>query len=329
MKVIIVVIAPIMKSSCRVLKRKKCIAKKTPTIKVNSTFDNVVVFRRALIQYAITNEFQYFVEKSEPTRVTTRCSNLECKWRIHASVKQDGITFEVKTFVEAHSCTRSNKGGNKLASQGWIASVIRDKLKSNGDVPIPKLQKWVMKKYNVDVSYMKVFRGKEQAYNEIYGKWDDSFMKINDYKEELLRRNPGSVVDIDFETKSNKKLFLRFFVSLIACSKGFRDGCRPYIALDACHLKGKFNGVLVAATSVDGNNSIFPVAYGVLESENKTSWIWFIDLLKKAIGTPDGLVFSSDMQKGLDVAITQIYSNVEHRECIRHLYSNFKKTFSW
>ncbi|KAD7479804.1 hypothetical protein E3N88_02940 [Mikania micrantha] len=293
--------------------------KKNLTIKVNSIFDNVVDFRRSLIHYALTNEFQYFIEKSEPTRVTARCIHKECKWRIHASVKQDGITFEVKSFIEAHSCTRSNKGGNKHASQGWIASVISDKLKSDGDVSVKELQKWVMQNYNVDVSYMKVFRGKEQAYTDIYGKWEDSYMKINDFKEELLRRNPGSVVDIEFERKGNKKLFFRFFISLVACLKGFLDGCRPYISLDACHLKGKFNGVLVAATSVDGNNSIFPVAYGVLESENKNSWIWFLELLKKAIGTPDGLVISSDMQKGLEVAITQIYPNVEHRECMRHL----------
>ncbi|GJT09927.1 hypothetical protein Tco_0856969 [Tanacetum coccineum] len=33
------------------------------------------------------------------------------------------------------------------------------------------------------------------------------------------------------------------------------------------------------------------------------------------------------MQKGLEVAISEVYPNVEHRECIRHLYSNFKKKF--
>ena len=83
--------------------------------------------------------------------------------------------------------------------------------------------------------------------------------------------------------------------------------CRPYISLDACHLKGKFNGVLAAAVSIDGNNSIFPVAYAVLESENTRSWEWFLMSLKKAIGTPNGLVISSDMQKGLEAAITQVY----------------------
>ncbi|GKG32862.1 uncharacterized protein Tco_0430372, partial [Tanacetum coccineum] len=103
-----------------------------------------------------------------------------------------------------------------------------------------------------------------------------------------------------------KKCFKRFFISLVACSKGFLAGCRPYISLDACHLKGKFNGVLAAATSIDGNNGIFPVAYAVLESENGNSWTWFLESLKKAIGTPDGLVISSDMQKGLELAIMQV-----------------------
>ncbi|KAK9069470.1 hypothetical protein SSX86_011374 [Deinandra increscens subsp. villosa] len=302
-------------------------SKKSPIIKVNSRFENVTDFRRTLIHYAIVNEFEYNLEKSEPTRVTAICTNQECKWRIHASVNQDGITFQVKTFVDTHSCIRSNKSGNKLASQGWVASIVKDKLKSDGDVSPTELQKWIMKNYNVDVPYFKVFRGKEQAFNGLYGKWEDSFEKINAFKEELLSRNPGSVVDIEFEMEGNKKLFLRFFISLIACSKGFLDGCRPYIALDACHLKGKFNGVLVAATSVDGNNAMFPVAFGVLESENKNSWIWFLELLRKAIGTPEGLVISSDMQKGLEVAILQVYPNVEHRECIRHLYSNFKKHY--
>ncbi|CAH1452956.1 unnamed protein product [Lactuca virosa] len=207
---------------------------KNAVMKVNSKFPNVIAFRRALNHYAITNEFQYVIEKSDLTRLTACCEDKKCEWRIHASLTQD---------------------------------------------------------------------------------------------EELEQRNRGSVVEIDLQTEGNKKHFLRFFISLTACSKGFLSGCRPYIGIDACHLKGKFNGVLAAATSIDGNHGMFPVAYGVLESENINSWTWFLKSLEKAIGTPDGLVISSDMQKGLEVAITQVYPNVEHRECIRHLYSNFKKHY--
>nr|GEZ15515.1 hypothetical protein [Tanacetum cinerariifolium]GEZ15533.1 hypothetical protein [Tanacetum cinerariifolium] len=94
---------------------------------------------------------------------------------------------------------------------------------------------------------------------------------------------------------------------------GFFAGCRPYISLDACHLKGKFNGVLVAATGIDGNSSMFPVAYGILESENTSSWIWFLELLKKVIGMPHGLVISSDMQKGLKGTAKTYSVNVHDR----------------
>ncbi|GJX44016.1 putative transposase, MuDR, plant, MULE transposase domain protein [Tanacetum coccineum] len=105
-------------------------------------------------------------------------------------------------------------------------------------------------------------------------KREDSFIYMNAYKDELLKRNVGSVVDVAFESDGDKKSFQRLFASLTACSQGFLAGCRPYIALDACHLKGKSNGVLAAATCIDGNNSIFPIAYSVLESENTSSWTW-------------------------------------------------------
>ncbi|KAK1428016.1 hypothetical protein QVD17_16834 [Tagetes erecta] len=146
-------------------------SKKTPIIKVNSTFDNVNVFRRALIHHAVINEFAYFLEKSEPTRVTASCIDKECKWRIHASVKQDGITFE--KLVVPHSCTRSNKGGNKVATQGWISSVVRDKLKSDGYVSPKELQKWVMKNYN-NLGEYEVCRSGEYRAEVKYGekRWE-------------------------------------------------------------------------------------------------------------------------------------------------------------
>ncbi|KAD4385943.1 hypothetical protein E3N88_26112 [Mikania micrantha] len=105
---------------------------------------------------------------------------------------------------EPHSCTRCYKDANKVVTQGWIASVVKDMVRSDGNVSAIELQKWVKKKYNIDVPYIKVYRGKEQAYNDMHGKWEDSFMKTNAFKEELLRRNLGSIVEVDFESKGNK-----------------------------------------------------------------------------------------------------------------------------
>jgi MULE transposase domain len=119
---------------------------------------------------------------------------------------------------------------------------------------------------------------------EIYEKWEDSFVQIWAFKEEVLKRNPGTIVDIKTELVVTKKKmkqneqvhgsrhFQRFFVAISACTNGFLMGYRPYIGLDACHLKGKWKVCLVVATAIDGNNWMFPIAFVVMENESEESW---------------------------------------------------------
>jgi hypothetical protein len=51
-----------------------------------------------------------------------------------------------------------------------------------------------------------------------------------------------------------KECFRRAFVSFKACWKGFLDGCRPYLVVDATALNGRFRGQLVAACAIDAHN---------------------------------------------------------------------------
>ena len=66
--------------------------------------------------------------------------------------------------------------------------------------------------------------------------------------------------------------FERLYICLESYKMGFLVGCRPFIGLDACHLKNKLGGQLITAVCKDPNEEYFPLAYAVIEAETKDSW---------------------------------------------------------
>lgn len=96
-----------------------------------------------------------------------------------------------------------------------------------------------------------------------------------------------------------KTFFDRFYVCLNGLKEGWTRGCRPVIALDGCFLKKPNVGEILTAIGRDGNNQIFPVAWVVVNIENKDNWSWFLELLGEDIGYPtgNGLTLISDQHK--------------------------------
>ncbi|XP_078438595.1 uncharacterized protein LOC144709064 [Wolffia australiana] len=72
---------------------------------------------------------------------------------------------------------------------------------------------------------------------------------------------------------------------------------------------------------------MFPIAWVVVEGENQASWTWFISLLMTDLRIIDGYGWTiiSDQQKGLANAVAGFLPRAEHRNCARHIYSNWKK----
>jgi hypothetical protein len=58
------------------------------------------------------------------------------------------------------------------------------------------------------------------------------------------------------------------------CVEAFKH-CRPVISVDGTFLTGKYRGVLLIATGVDGEDRLAPLAFALAESENIDSWSWF------------------------------------------------------
>ncbi|XP_019197751.1 PREDICTED: uncharacterized protein LOC109191598 [Ipomoea nil] len=78
----------------------------------------------------------------------------------------------------------------------------------------------------------------------------------------------------------------------------------------------------------DANEGIFPIAYAIVEGENKDSWWWFLHLLKTDLQIDNiskhKYTFMSDKQKGLIPAFEEVLPMVSHRFCVRHLHANMK-----
>jgi len=66
-----------------------------PTIEVGVTFGDGDTFKKAIRQYAIKGEYEIAAVYSESTRYRGYCKAERCKWRIHASQLQDGMTWKV------------------------------------------------------------------------------------------------------------------------------------------------------------------------------------------------------------------------------------------
>lgn len=77
---------------------------------------------------------------------------------------------------------------------------------------------------------------------------------------------------------------------------------------------------------IDANNCMYPIAYAVVNAEDKENWDWFLELLKDDIRMANSLSFTiiSDKQKGIVEAVKKHVEHAEHRFCVRHMYNNFK-----
>ena len=75
----------------------------------------------------------------------------------------------------------------------------------------------------------------------------------------------------------------------------------PVLGIVGCFIKLTTGAQILAATSRDGNNNIYPLAFGIVGQEDKANWCWFLHQLKNCLGGEVGqygpYTIMSDRQK--------------------------------
>ena len=155
-----------------------------------------------------------------------------------------------------------------------------------------------MQQISIDLSLSQVYRSRKVARGLITGNEEQQYSLLRDYAEMIKRTSVGSKVILQIEMKyeNAQPKFKRMYIRYNAQKQGFLGDCRPFVGLDGCHLKSRFGGQLLSATTKNGNDNIFLVAMVVVKQENKDSWIWFLGQFVDDIGRLEqlNLVFISD-----------------------------------
>ncbi|KAK2633900.1 hypothetical protein Ddye_028692 [Dipteronia dyeriana] len=84
---------------------------------------------------------------------------------------------------------------------------------------------------------------------------------------------------------------------------------------------------MFVATAQDGNEQVYPIAFGYGDSENNLSWEWFLDCLKGALGHIDELVFIFGRHASIEAGISKVFPYATNIIYCWHFAENIKKRF--
>jgi len=100
---------------------------------------------------------------------------------------------------------------------------------------------------------------------------------------------------------------------------------RRLVAVDGTFLKARFVLTLLLAVGIDANGELYPLAWAVVESENQSSWEWFLHHLRWALPllAEEEATLISDRDKGLLEAEEVLGPQVTRAFCCHHLKGNF------
>ena len=271
--------------------------------------------------------YEFKVKRSAKDRFEVVCVGKNCKWGLRATKLKDLTYFEVRKFQNEHSCSLDElHRDHRQASSALIGQYVKSKFEGQvSRIYRPKdIVDDVRVQLGVNMSYNKAWRAREAALEIARGSPEESFAILPSYCSMLERNNPGTVTHIETDADNH---FLYFFMALGVSIRGFHSSMRPVIAIDGAFLKGKYFGTLLVAACQDGENQIYPLAFGVVDSENDASWSWFMTKLKGAIGNVKNLAFISDRHGSIAKALHSVFPEAHHGACIFHISGNLKHKF--
>ncbi|KAK8972984.1 hypothetical protein V6N11_028573 [Hibiscus sabdariffa] len=270
-----------------------------PRFKLGMIFENSKQFKEALYAYAVGNRFDFKFVSNKKEKVRVVCKGKGCPFVVHASRDKSNRCFKVKTLATDHNCSVTFK--NSRANFKFVGTHFISKLRILPTLRSVQMIKLGKEELNVELNKKLCFRARKWALEKIRGSVVHEFHRLWDYVNTLRAADVRGTFDLVVERPNATDIpkFRRIYVCFSELREGFKMYCRPVVGLDGCFLKGSFKGEILSAVGRDCNNQIFPIAWVVVEVENRETWAWFLNNLQHDIGFEDvdGCTLLNDMQK--------------------------------
>ncbi|XP_027368339.1 uncharacterized protein LOC113874303 [Abrus precatorius] len=218
--------------------------------------------------------------------------------------------------------------------QGQSAGMVKEE----PSVPVSLIQEGISGQFGYSVSYKKAWKAKQKAIVTIFGDWDESYATLPRWLEYMQLHAPGSVYKIETNdyvrgnVMDNRfRVFHRVFWSFRQCREAFKF-CKPIIQVDGTFLYGKYKQTLLIGTTQDGNNSVLPITFAIVEGETLSAWEWFLAMIRLNVTDKTGICLISDRHQSIKSAVSNPHigwqpPNAYHVYYIRHIASNFNRRF--
>nr|GEX34947.1 transposase, MuDR, MULE transposase domain protein [Tanacetum cinerariifolium] len=155
-------------------------------------------------------------------------------------------------------------------------------------------------------------------------------------KGNIFDNKEALILDVRTVTRiktDDKGVFEMLFIVIGDSIRTFLNYLRPMLMIDAAHLEGLYKETNLVAMTMDGNNQIVPIGFGICEGKTGPCWSWWLSVLKECIDDNLNLLFISDRHPAIAMVVENKFPLAFHAICCRHLMQNLslknkKKVYS-
>lgn len=139
-------------------------------------------------------------------------------------------------------------------------------------------------------SYAKTWTAKQMVTAKIHKNWEESHETLPIFPQVIKQSNPSTQTRFIYKDSGTPRCatFHSLYWAFVPAIKGFKH-CQTIICFDGTFLTGKYKDTLLIVVSQDSENQIFPIAFAIVEKENKENWVWFLACIRHFITGWQGL----------------------------------------